>query len=540
MMGAYRIPKQGFMELVLRPAWTGRHAGLPGWLFFVLFYAILANIPFWMASNSFGLVHHGVFCLEYAAVGLLALFVPRIFSAGLLLSVVATDMVCGACRTYYLSVTECLTNISIFHALSGPRRHAAVAVVLLTLLVTAIAAYLPAPSVQERHRRRAAACLIAFAIALASADCLTIVRKTGHFPNPLQSGQSGDQMQLSLANSVRLARVPIVRLIPSELEAARVRKMEISNEGSTLSVPSGAAVGIRFAGLSTSSDRQEMPNLVIVLVESWGLAASASLNDALVRPYAQSGLRARYEVIQGTVPFSGSTVPGEARELCGNSFGFHIVNASAAELRGCLPQRLAALGYRTMALHGMDGHFFARSTWYGRAGFEERWFNDRFKGSGLPDCPGAFTGTCDAAIAEWLGHRLSEHNADPYFVHWVTLNSHLPMLVPSPLADGAPCLTSIGLAPQSPLCSWYQLVANVHRSVSRLATAELGRSTIFVIVGDHAPPFADPALRGQFSSTVVPYVVLAPRVESRQANWLEAHNASGQATAAGKTLAATP
>jgi hypothetical protein len=45
---------------------------------------------------------------------------------------------------------------------------------------------------------------------------------------------------------------------------------------------------------------------------------------------------------------------------------------------------------------------------------------------GLPDCFGAFFGTCDAAIADWIGRRLGKHD-DPYFVHWVTLNSHLPV-----------------------------------------------------------------------------------------------------------------
>jgi uncharacterized membrane protein len=51
---------------------------------FVFFYAIFANVPFWTASPWLGLLRNGLFCLEYAAVGLLALFVPRIVAAGLL------------------------------------------------------------------------------------------------------------------------------------------------------------------------------------------------------------------------------------------------------------------------------------------------------------------------------------------------------------------------------------------------------------------------------------------------------------------------
>jgi phosphoglycerol transferase MdoB-like AlkP superfamily enzyme len=45
--------------------------------------------------------------------------------------------------------------------------------------------------------------------------------------------------------------------------------------------------------------------------------------------------------------------------------------------------------------------------------------------------------------------------------------------------------------------------------------AGMARPTIFVIVGDHAPPFSDTASRSQFSSAEVPYVLLLPRVHSQ-------------------------
>jgi hypothetical protein len=109
-----------------------------------VFDTVLANIPFWAASSAFGFFHNGVFCLEYAGIGVLALFAPRIVTVVLLPTVIAADLICGACRTYCLSVSECPANIGVFHALSGPRRRFAVAVVLLTALVTAVAAFLPA------------------------------------------------------------------------------------------------------------------------------------------------------------------------------------------------------------------------------------------------------------------------------------------------------------------------------------------------------------------------------------------------------------
>jgi phosphoglycerol transferase MdoB-like AlkP superfamily enzyme len=238
------------------------------------------------------------------------------------------------------------------------------------------------------------------------------------------------------------------------------------------------------------------------------------LRDALTEPYTKPELTARYQVAEGMVPFYGGTIAGEARELCGNSLGFRLLTATPADLAGCVPGRLAALGYDDISVHGMNGHLFRRSAWYKTIGFKEQWFNDQFNQMGLPECEGAFNGTCDADIARWIGRMLEESDPHPRFVHWMTLNSHLPVVVPAPLSGGAPCTADLGLTPGTPLCSWYQLVSNVHQSVSTLAMGKLNRPTVFVIVGDHAPPFNDPASHNRFSQSDVPYLLLLPRTEN--------------------------
>jgi hypothetical protein len=357
-------------------------------------------------------------------------------------------------------------------------------------------------------------CLIAFAVMIACADFVSMRLATGHFPNPLQQTSLVDGTDLRISRVPRLSRNFIIRMARLELVEAGNRARETAAAVPAFPVSSAAAKAMRVAGLDSGKSNQELPNLVIVVVESWGLAVNTPLQQALIQPYLQPNLDARYEVDQGTVPFYGPTIAGEARELCGNSIGFHLMNASANELKGCLPGRLAALGYHTIALHGMNGHMYRRSSWYKTIGFQERWFNDQLKEQGLPDCMGAIVGTCDANLAEWIGRRLAGDDSHPYFVHWMTLNSHLPVLVPSTLPAGAPCLSALSLRPDSPLCSWYQLVANVHQSISQLAMSNLSRPTVFVIVGDHAPPFADPSERGQFSASVVPYVLLIPRSNS--------------------------
>ncbi len=486
--------------------------GLGHWLFFIAFYTIFANLPYWIASREFGFRPYGWFSLEYAAIGVVALFVARGIAAFLLFSAISADLIWGVCRSYYLTIAECLANVSAVHAFSSVRRQSAVAVVLLTLLMPLISMHLPTSSVRGIRRVRAVGFLISFVVLLAVSQCLLAVRRTGHFPNPLLWTNRFDGVQLS-STPVRLARIPSLTLVSWEVHAASIR--ESAERRSARAVPSALAEAERLAEFTTNRGGRSLPNVVLVLVESWGLATDSSVNDVIVQPYLRPDLLARYKVVRGTVPFSGATVAGEARELCGSSFGFRLLNALPAELQGCVPARLAALGYHDIALHGMDGQMFNRSSWYGKIGFQEQWFNDGFKQQGLPDCDGALVGTCDSSIAEWLGSRLEKHEDNPSFVHWVTLNSHLPVLVPSPLQNGVPCTPLQSLPPNSPLCSWYQLVANVHQSVSQAALRKLARPTVFVVVGDHAPPFADPALRGRFSETVVPYVLLVPRTEEQ-------------------------
>jgi phosphoglycerol transferase MdoB-like AlkP superfamily enzyme len=237
------------------------------------------------------------------------------------------------------------------------------------------------------------------------------------------------------------------------------------------------------------------------------------LRTSFITPYLERDISARYKLVQGNVAFHGSTVAGESRELCGQDLGFGILNGSPQLFQECLPRQFKAMGFHTIAAHGNSGYFFRRSDWYGRMGFDETQFRSDFHRQGLPECVGAVLGTCDAAIAQWIGTKLGDGRSSPQFVYWVTLNSHLPVPVPVPPSIGgeSSCSTVIPLADDPSLCSWYELIANVHRSIADLAMANSARPTVFVVVGDHAPPFADPRLRGLFSGTTVPYVVLIPR-----------------------------
>jgi phosphoglycerol transferase MdoB-like AlkP superfamily enzyme len=511
------------------------------WLPFVGFYCIICNFPYWIAAREFGFSPLGWFCVTYAAVGLIALFVPRLVTLVLLLVLTAADIICGACMTYYVPVRECLQNIRVAIESSAAHPLRSLLVLWSLLLIAAMASLMPNKELPKKQRRLAAACLAAFAVVILCGDVVSTRLATGYFPAPFGKAPYTDGFHFSSKiHASRFARIPIIRLIHLWDANALLSASEEKGRTARSPVPNATGVAINASRIFSGENHGELPDVVVTVVESWGVAQDSSLQKAMVEPYLNPELLAKYQVFQGSVPFYGATVAGEARELCGNEIGYYLIRAPAADLQGCLPERLASLGYYRIALHGMSGLMFNRLVWYRTIGFQEVWFQEEFEKHGLPNCAGAFPGTCDADIAAWIGRRLEEDTSRPKFIHWMTLNSHLPVPVPTDLRDAAPCTADIGLEPHTALCSWYQLIENVHRSVAHLATGSLGRPTVFVIVGDHAPPFGDPSLRDRFSQSDVPYVVLVPRDAQNPSKSLFAHNATNPASGSGRAPRQSP
>ena len=323
------------------------------WIVFAVFYAVFANIPFWVACRTLDLLPLGWFCLEYAGVGLVALFVPRVLAATLLLLVIAADLIGAVSKTYYLSPTDCLTNIFSLHQLPATRLFAGAAVLVLLFLITAIAASASFATIIGKPRWRAAGCLIAFAAAAVSFDYAGMVHEAGHMSNPFRGARPTDVNRFSEFTNLWIARYPSIRLWRDQRLFGR---HDTQSDG--LAVLSATAMATRSMRLAAEKHTGEMPNLVLVIVESWGLETDSSIRNFLVGPYFQPNLRARYEILQGTVPFYRSTVSGEVRELCGNKLGTHVMYASKQDLQACLPNRLISLGYHNIAAHGMDGEMF--------------------------------------------------------------------------------------------------------------------------------------------------------------------------------------
>lgn len=509
-----RFPKVSKFSTRLARTLLGESQATHARLFiYVAFYVVFANIPYWLAASAFGLLIPGFFCAELVAVGVLALFAPPFISAVLFTLVTAADLLAGVSKTYYLPIHVCLADLIMVRSFRWGGLSALALVGTCVLLCATAAAALSSSENRPTKRCKCAIYLVAFVTLFGSCDLLTYFLANNRLPWPFPSFSrvNGFNKTYKLP---QLERVPTRFLIIKEKEDSRTESLIRNSVKSGNSVPSAAAIALGSAGLKLSSGGRSLPNVVLVVVESWGLANDRRLRDALIEPYTNKAIHSRYQIAEGSVPFNGATIAAEARELCGNMFGYHVLDASANELKNCLPDRMKLLGYYSLGLHGMTGNFFWRSRWYRTIGFDEQIFHSQFKSQGLPDCAGAFTGTCDASIAAWIGRRLQAKSDRPYFVHWMTLDSHLPVPIPPQLPQAPPCTAELSLPPRTALCSWFQIVENVHASIAQLALIPSDRGTIFVLVGDHAPPFGDPTLRRQFSQTDVPYLVLTPRSPS--------------------------
>jgi hypothetical protein len=58
-------------------------------------------------------------------------------------------------------------------------------------------------------------------------------------------------------------------------------------------------------------------NIALILVESYGVLRDATQASLISAPFNSPAIRRHYDGTGGTVPFHGTTIAGEFRELCG-------------------------------------------------------------------------------------------------------------------------------------------------------------------------------------------------------------------------------
>jgi hypothetical protein len=467
----------------------------------VLLYLVLPNLPLLLSTHALGTIEHGFINVEFLLIGAAAVCLPRSAVFVLLIAEFLADFAYGVCFTYQFSLDNFLSSLRYLPLLPAARILQGAALLAAGVLLCAVLSVLR-PRLQDR--RRTALTLLAFVVLLSPIDLLGGQNPLWHKDVALIPG--------------RVVRSPILTLGVREAAFASVNHQ--SSQAKDAFMPSASAGFLSY--LNERSGSGDPPDVVLIVVESWGMPLDSRLAQALTASYNDPQVTASYSVTHGAAPFSGLTVPGEARELCQSTTGFGILHLSSDQASRCLPALLHQRGYRNIAVHGYVGQMFYRSAWYPNLGFDQTWFSPALEKIGLPRCRGAFPGICDTAIAKWMGTSLlgsaprGSASGEPMFIYWVTLNSHIPVPVRPDLPDDGVCATQPALQASAALCSWFRLVRAVHQSVSQLAVEVHDRPTVFVLVGDHAPPFGDPQLRNQFSTTQVPYLMLTPRQPGRR------------------------
>ncbi|KMO22586.1 sulfatase-like hydrolase/transferase [Methylobacterium platani] len=262
--------------------------------------------------------------------------------------------------------------------------------------------------------------------------------------------------------------------------------------------------GLR-SGFDALPDQPRPPRrILLVMVESLGVLRDPGQRAILTEAFEDPALRRLYAVATGTSPFYGATAWGEMRELCGTYRSYE--RAFAEEDPTCLPERFAARGYRTVAVHGFHSGFYHRALWYPEAGFQTRLFARALAPRVAHRCGGPFPGPCDTDLAQVVRDELTAAD-DPTFVYWLTLNSHVP--VPRGEATPRQRCGQAGSAFADPeVCAMVEIWQDLFAAVARLALAQPG--TEILLVGDHAPPLWRRAARDAFEPGRVSWIRLSP------------------------------
>lgn len=292
--------------------------------------------------------------------------------------------------------------------------------------------------------------------------------------------------------------------------AAIDRAVSYTSRGAYKRLPSADAPfgsAVQASGIVARADGNR--HVMIVMMEAMGAPTNKAIERLMFERWRRSDIAARYDVRFGTAPYHGSTTNGELRELCGRWDEYDSVIAKADA--GCLPARLSARGYDTVAVHGFSGAFFDRTDWYPNVGFGRRVFGEHLIASGMAECPGVFPGACDVQVPQRLGARLKAAK-EPQFLYWLTLNSHLPVPESDALGTGDCLARNPGFPVQSGgLCRLVSVTRATSDSLAAMLVDPALPPTDILIVGDHMPPFFDHQSRSQFDSYRVPWVLLTTR-----------------------------
>lgn len=271
------------------------------------------------------------------------------------------------------------------------------------------------------------------------------------------------------------------------------------------SVPTPMPDAVAFRVMKHWRQNHSGSTSLLVLVESMGLPRSPAVRDWLEEQLYTPRLEARWSMQRTQETFVGSTTGGELRVLCGLRGAY--TRLEEAHAVGCLPRSAAAHGGHSVGIHGFGLRMFDRRDWWPKVGLTAFEWPEKASPSLPMNCNRAFPGVCDSAV---LDEAVTAAQQPGGFIYALTLDTHLPI----DLHSGPPLPDKLRLAcesSQTPQTACH-LVGQLGRVLQHLEQ-ELSASKaapLVVVVGDHAPPFAEASNRAAFDDDEVPVLVLTP------------------------------
>jgi hypothetical protein len=255
-------------------------------------------------------------------------------------------------------------------------------------------------------------------------------------------------------------------------------------------------------------------NAVVVIVEGLGYLTDPVARRQIDSPLFDTRVTDKYRVTAGSVIYYGSTTSGEMRELCDTREPY--TEFTRIHGASCLPARLRARGYATMAVHAFHHSMFERDEWYPVIGFDKEVFGEKLVKMTHRLCGNAFTGACDADLPPVIAQEAT-FTKKPKLIYWLTLNTHIPVAPGQALVDFG-CKKDAGIFGHVHVCEMAELWHDVFAAVSKLALDPAIGPADIIIVGDHSPPLWSRRARAQFEPGLVAWYRLSPREGAMASN----------------------
>ncbi len=217
-----------------------------------------------------------------------------------------------------------------------------------------------------------------------------------------------------------------------------------------------------------------------------------------------------YELIYDTVPFKGSTVDGELRELFDLRGDYNLIIESGKEFNSIFKEKEKE-GFSTYSVSSSSGKVFSDRDLYKIAGCDSSFFKEDL--INLPNFNSAtdlgressFIGVRDEFTFDFMMKKMDASKARKQFWYFLTINTHLPFtLNANDKASEAYKTFKSKFAPAYTNNVSEQTFKFIQELKYFITVAMQHNVSSITMVGDHSPPYFAAADRKFYSQELVP------------------------------------